>query len=285
MHPRWRSRSAQSARRHAGSSWNFDCSSDMRRPVKYHVNPWLRDRKIRRPFTPASHPFGQNLSPLVAQSDGNLLLKDSLSTSKQYGSAVLSFDTHTHHVPFSYMPMPFLTLVAETPLPSSAALGMVQSFIRGMGPQLAIHNLMPLESGWWEIQLRRGGSPMVLLLVFSALALCLAFVGIYGVVSSLVGQRTAEIGVRIALGAKTAEVMRLIATANLRTVVVAIAAGVGAAIAAGRTLQDLVYGISVLDWGVYAAATLIALFAAAAATCVPALHAARIDPVRALRNE
>lgn len=126
---------------------------------------------------------------------------------------------------------------------------------------------------------------MVLLLVFSALALCLAFVGIYGVVSWLVGQPTAEIGVRIALGAKTADVMRLIATANLRTVVVAIAAGVGAAIAAGRTLQGLVYGISVLDWGVYAAATLIALFAAAAATCVPALHAARIDPVRALRNE
>jgi cell division protein FtsX len=124
-----------------------------------------------------------------------------------------------------------------------------------------------------------------LLGAFGSLALLLAAVGLYGVVSYSVTLRTREMGVRMALGAQQADVLRLVFRQGARLALVGV--GVGALLAAlvGRVFSALLYGVSSLDPLAYAVAATVLLAVAAAANLVPALTAARVDPMRALRSE
>ena len=124
-----------------------------------------------------------------------------------------------------------------------------------------------------------------LLGAFGSLALLLAAVGLYGVISYSVTLRTREMGVRMALGAQRADVLRLVLRQGARLALVGV--GVGAMLAAlvGRVFSALLYGVSSLDPLAYAVAATVLLAVAAAANLVPALAAARVDPMRALRNE
>jgi ABC-type antimicrobial peptide transport system permease subunit len=120
---------------------------------------------------------------------------------------------------------------------------------------------------------------------FGALALLLAAVGLYGVISHSVSRRTREVGIRMALGAQRGQVLRLILAEGGRLALVGIGLGAVASAAAGRLLEALLYGVSSFDPIAYTAAALLLLAVAFAANLVPALSAARVDPVRALRTE
>ena len=124
----------------------------------------------------------------------------------------------------------------------------------------------------------------VLLGGLASLALLLAAVGLYGVLSHLVGQQTREIGVRMALGASEQAVLRLFLREGMLLVFTGIAAGTAGAVALTRFLQSLLTGISATDPWVFAAAALVMITIALVATLRPALRAARVDPVRALRT-
>jgi ABC-type antimicrobial peptide transport system permease subunit len=125
----------------------------------------------------------------------------------------------------------------------------------------------------------------LLLGIFAALGLALALVGVYGVISYLVTQRTAEIGVRMALGASRGDVLWLVLRQSLATGLVGIALGLIGAWAARQTLARLVFGISTLDLATYALASALLLLVAMAASAIPARRALRVDPVAALRSE
>ena len=127
--------------------------------------------------------------------------------------------------------------------------------------------------------------PMLLLSVFSVLALVLAAVGIVGVVGHSVTQRTHEIGIRMALGAGTMDVLRLMVSGNMVWVLAGLAAGVAGSAGLTRLLAGLLYGVRPLDPAVFG--TVSALLAAVAlfASYLPARRAARIDPMAALRCE
>jgi putative ABC transport system permease protein len=127
--------------------------------------------------------------------------------------------------------------------------------------------------------------PMVLLAAFGGLSLILAAVGIYGVVSYSVTQRTHEIGIRVALGAERSDVLRIVFTQSLIWVGAGIAIGVAASVAATRVLDTLLYSISPTDPRVLAAAAFLLISVALIATYVPARRAMNVDPVIALRNE
>jgi predicted permease len=119
----------------------------------------------------------------------------------------------------------------------------------------------------------------------SILALLVAIVGIYSTVSYGVGMRTHEFGVRIALGARLGDILRLVLGEGLRTVLIGVGAGVGLAIVSGRLIASLLYGVSPSNPFVMAAVSAALLLVAAAATFVPAWRAGRVDPMIALRSE
>jgi ABC-type antimicrobial peptide transport system permease subunit len=125
----------------------------------------------------------------------------------------------------------------------------------------------------------------VLLLAFAVFSLVLAAAGLFGVLSYIVGQRTSEIGIRIAIGAQRGEVLRLMVSDGLRPASAGLLIGLAGGAAASQNISALLYGVQPLDAGVFAAVAAILLAVAGAACLLPAWRASRLDPVQALRNE
>jgi ABC-type antimicrobial peptide transport system permease subunit len=128
-------------------------------------------------------------------------------------------------------------------------------------------------------------TPMVLTLVFAAVAFTLAVIGVYGVLTWAVTQRFAEIGVRLALGAQARDVVRMVLVQGGKLIAIGTAFGVVGAAAIGRVLAAQVNGVSALDPAVLAGAVVALVAAALVASWLPARRAARTDPMLALRAE
>jgi putative ABC transport system permease protein len=134
-----------------------------------------------------------------------------------------------------------------------------------------------------SLQSRRFMAQLVAL--FAGVAIVLALVGIYGVISYTVTQRALEIGIRMALGAQTGEVLRYVLSWGFRLVLGGAAVGLVIAIAVGRSISSLLYGVSSADPIIFAGVTLLLVAAAAAATYVPARRASKVDPLVVLRQD
>ena len=126
---------------------------------------------------------------------------------------------------------------------------------------------------------------MILLGVFAALALGLASIGIYGVISYLVGQRTQEIGIRMALGAKRADVLRLVLGTGMKMAALGLLIGLVAALGLTRLMAGLLFGVNATDPLTFSAVALLLAIVALAACYIPARRAMRVDPMVALRYE
>ena len=126
---------------------------------------------------------------------------------------------------------------------------------------------------------------LVLTSVFAAIAAILAAVGLYGVLSTVVSQRTAEIGVRLAFGAERRAIFRLIVGRGLILASIGMAIGAAAALGLTRTIQTLLVGVRATDPATFGAIVVLFILVAAAACGIPAYRASRLDPLVALRNE
>jgi putative ABC transport system permease protein len=126
---------------------------------------------------------------------------------------------------------------------------------------------------------------MVLLGLFAGLAVCLAMAGVYGVMSYMVGQRSSEIGLRMALGASTRDVLRLVLVEGLMLAGIGLAIGLAAAFAASSLLASLLFEVKPTDLVTYLGVAAILGVVALAACCIPAWRATRVDPLVALRQE
>jgi ABC-type antimicrobial peptide transport system permease subunit len=125
----------------------------------------------------------------------------------------------------------------------------------------------------------------ILVLSFGGFSLLLAAVGLYGVLAYLVTQRTGEIGIRMALGAERARVLRLVLLDGLRPALVGLTLGIAASAAASRLIRSALYGTSPLDTTIFVSVVATLLVTAVAACLLPAWRAARIEPMQALRSE
>ncbi|HYO83364.1 MAG TPA: ADOP family duplicated permease, partial [Bryobacteraceae bacterium] len=176
-----------------------------------------------------------------------------------------------------------LALVIRTGLEPSALEEAIRSTIKRLDPEVPVR-FQTMEA----VHARALSYPRfrtLLITCFAVLAAVLAAIGIYSVLAYLVSQRTAEIGVRIALGADANDVLRLVAGNALRLTAVGLAAGAVVAWAASKALASMVYGISPGDPVTYLGAVLVTGLSATLASTAPAMRATRIDPVVALRQD
>ena len=180
-----------------------------------------------------------------------------------------------------------VTLTVRTPLETATVMPAVRNAVYEAGsdqPIYNIHTMQELVSG----SMGRQRFPMLLLVAFAVLALLLASVGIYGVISYSMTQRVQEIGIRMALGAKKRDVLRMVIGQGVRMALAGIAIGAVAALVLTRALSSfshLLYGVQARDPVTLVAVSLVLISAAFLACYLPARRAARVDPMIALRHE
>jgi predicted permease len=190
-------------------------------------------------------------------------------------------------VPITYQPhtaaatQPLTIMVRAAGDPASVA-GAVRAALQGVDSALPITRMRPLDEVIGASLTQRRFN-MTLLAVFAGIALVLAIAGIYGTVSYAVAQRTQELGIRAALGATRADVLRLVLWDGLKPVALGLALGLVGAFILRRTLDRLVFGVTTSDPATFIALPVLLAVVAIIASLIPALRAARIDPMTALR--
>jgi putative ABC transport system permease protein len=176
------------------------------------------------------------------------------------------------------------SLVLRSSLPFEATAAVVRQRIAEFDPQLLVLRIRPMDeivSG----ALSRPRFNLLLLASFATVALLLAAIGIYGVLAYLVTQRTREIGIRMALGARAADVLRLVLREGMTPVVLGAGAGMVGALAGTRAIGSLLFGVTPLDPVSFAIAPALLATVALLACYLPARRATRVDPLVALRDE
>ena len=174
-------------------------------------------------------------------------------------------------------------LVRSTQNVESVALP-IQKAIGGLDRDLPVSDVMTMQQVIGK-SIVDASFDSTLILVFAVIALALAAVGLYGVLSYLTTQRKSEIGIRIALGAQRSTVLRMMLVNGLAPAWVGLGLGLVGGGFAVRLIRDMLYGVKPLDWSVFAGVTLITLAVSVIACAVPAWGASRLDPMEALRAE
>ncbi len=187
------------------------------------------------------------------------------------------------YLPFAQMPYPTLNIVVRSTLPAGSLAGALRQEMRQMDANIPLTRIRPMQ----EVVLESIAASRIRSLVtsfFAGAALLLASIGIYGVMAYSVTRRTAEIGIRLALGASPGQILRLVMQQSLTLVGLGILTGIVLAAGLGSALASLLYGISAWSPFVYGAVAVLLALVAGVATLIPAWRATRIDPAIALRD-
>jgi putative ABC transport system permease protein len=186
--------------------------------------------------------------------------------------------------PFSQEPFPIVAFTLRTETDPAAMIKPAEQALWGIDSDMPVFKAIPMDVlATQRLAVRRASS--VLISGFAILALVLACIGIYGVMAYAVVQRTQEIGVRMALGAQQADVLRTILAFGVRMTFAGVAIGLAGALASSRLLASLLFHISAINPLIFSLATVVLVGMAILASFLPARGATRIDPMQALRNE
>ena len=198
------------------------------------------------------------------------------------------FDAETeaaYYLPYQQATLPYMSLVIRSTNGNPAALvAGARESVAQLDKDLPLTDVKPMNE-WLAASVAPRRFNMLLLGGFALLALCLATVGIYGVMSYAVAQRTHEIGIRLALGAQVSDVLRLVVRQGMTLALVGVGAGLLGALALTRVLSSLLFGVTATDPFVFACVALLLTLVALVACYLPARRATKVDPMIALRHE
>jgi len=236
-----------------------------------------------RQFIPNEDPIGKRIN---ISSDGQQVFREVVGVIgdvKYYGLADKT--QPACYEPLSQAPPSFAFLIVKTEGPDPLSLvSAVRKEVKSFDPELPVTNAQSLEEHF-ALSIARPHFQAMLVALFGALALVLASVGIYGVISYSVTQRTHEVCVRIALGALSGDVVMLVVKQGMTLTAVGVAIGLIASLALTRLLKTLLFGVSATDATTFVLIPLLLTIVALAACLIPARRATKVDPLRSLRHE
>jgi predicted permease len=246
-----------------------------------HPKTVIISQQLAQQYFLGEDPLGKHLH-VAARGDANYeivgVVADTLHQVGQPGRATMYFPVLNGEIQEG------LTLAVRTASDPLSFSVPIQKEIADLNPELPVSDVLTVQQ-IIERSLGNASLSASLVLGFAVLSLILASVGLYGVLSYLTMQRSGEIGVRMALGAQRAEVLRLMLSDGLRPALYGLTLGLAGSIGAVRLIQSMLYGARPLDPAVFAAVAATLLVVAALACLVPAWRASRIDPMQALRTE
>jgi ABC-type antimicrobial peptide transport system permease subunit len=188
------------------------------------------------------------------------------------------------YLPYAQSPTGFNTLVVKTASDPTGMLAAIRREILNVDKDQAVFKVTTLETLMGE-SIKTRKFFMLLLLVFAGLALVLAAVGIYGVMSYVASQRTHEIGIRMALGAQASDVLKLIIGNGMAMALTGVGAGLVGALALTRVMAGLLFGVAATDVVTFITVSAGLIVIALVACYLPARRATKVDPLVALRYE
>ena len=244
----------------------------------------LITEEAARKFFPSEDPIGHHIS-FGWRRDSVRLEGDIVGVTSDVKQSSLAVATRPQMwVPFAQWPAGVVTIVIHSSRDLQSVAADARRAIRELDPDLAIAHVQTLD----DVVAESVAQPrfyMTLLSAFAVVAIVLASIGIYGVIAYLVGQRSREIGIRIALGASPSRVVRMVVSEGVAMVGVGIGIGVVCAIALTQLMRALLFNTKSTDPMTYILVTLVLAAVALVASSVPALRAANVDPSSAMRAE
>jgi putative ABC transport system permease protein len=240
------------------------------------------NQTLARTFWPGQNPLGRHLT----YSWGKLIPLEVVGVVGDARLVTLSNDEirPAIYCPQLQQPHNAMTFVVRTAGDPSSLASAARGALRQIDPNQPLSDIEPLETVLAD-SLARPRLVALLLAIFGGAALLLAAIGIYGVMTYIVTARTQEIGVRVALGASHARVLRLVVGQAMAMAGLGIAIGIAGALALTRLLASLLYGVTPTDPLTFTAVALLLALVAVAASLLPARRAAAVDPMVAMRAE
>jgi putative ABC transport system permease protein len=188
------------------------------------------------------------------------------------------------YLPYRQWPVSFMTVVMKTAVPPESLAGAARAQVSAIDPNLPLSNVATLDAVVAK-SISQQRFYMLLLAIFASVALVLAAIGIFGVLSYAVSQRTREIGIRMALGAQGRSVVRMIVRQAMILVLCGVAAGTVAALFVSQTLDKMLFSVTPTDPVTFISVAAVLVAVALFASYLPARKATRVDPIVALRAE
>ena len=236
-------------------------------------------------FFPNEDPIGRRIKPGISTDENEPVMREIVGVVGNVRHRSLSTAAEPEaYVPHAQVPFGSMTLVVKTAPDARSLVSAVRNEVRALDKDLPVYNVKTLED-YLAASVAQPRFNTLLLASFAGLALVLTAVGLYGVMSYAVVQRTHEMGIRIALGAQTGDVLKLVVGQGMLLALIGVGMGLLASLAATRVLASLLYEVSAADPLIYAGITLLITTVALLACYIPARRATKVDPMVALRYE